>query len=92
MRSGYERMKMKKKLRIAFGVAIGKLRSRRKWSQEHLGFEADLSRAYISLLELGKRSPTLNTMYDLATAFDIEVDELVKLALLELENHDHRSP
>ncbi len=92
MRAGYERMKKKKELRIAFGVALEKLRTNRKWSQEHLGFEADLSRAYISLLELGKRSPTLNTMYDLATAFDLEVDALVKLALRELDNHDHRSP
>lgn len=85
-------MKKTKELRKAFGVALEKLRTSRKWSQEHLGFEADLSRAYISLLELGKRSPTLNTMYDLATAFDLEVDELARLALLEMKQHDNRGP
>ncbi len=84
-------MKYKRNLGKAFGLAIVKLRSGKHWSQETLGFEADLSRAYISLLELGKRSPTLNTMFVLATAFGIELDVLVKLTLREL-NNDNRCP
>jgi DNA-binding XRE family transcriptional regulator len=51
-----------KKHNQAFGKVICKLRHEKKYSQEFLGFEADLTRAYISLLERGLRSPTLDTM------------------------------
>ncbi len=53
---------MIKKHNKAFGNVLRKLRHEKKLSQEFLSFEADLTRAYISLLERGLRSPTLDTM------------------------------
>ena len=45
-------------------------------SQETLAFEAGLDRTYISLLELGRRSPTLDTMFSIAHALNISLTEL----------------
>ncbi|WP_226034339.1 helix-turn-helix domain-containing protein [Aquitalea palustris] len=61
----------------AFGVALRDLRKQRGLSQEALGFEADLTRNYISLLELGDRSPTLDTMVALCRALEISLAHLV---------------
>ncbi|HEK1520075.1 TPA: helix-turn-helix transcriptional regulator, partial [Pseudomonas aeruginosa] len=44
----------------AFGRALRQLRKRRNMTQEILGFEAGLDRTYISVLERGERSPTLD--------------------------------
>lgn len=60
----------------AFGKALRELRIEKRWSQEHLGFEAELTRAYISLLERGLRSPTLDTLISLCGAFGITLSAL----------------
>lgn len=60
----------------AFGLVLRELRNGRHWSQEHLGFEAELTRAYISLLERGLRSPTLDTLISLCGAFGITLSAL----------------
>ena len=55
-------------------------------SQEALAFDAGLDRTYISLLELCRRSPTLDTLVALCAALDVSLVELVKAieaALLE---------
>ena len=62
--------------RKAFGVALAKLRIERRWSQEFLSFEAELTRTYISLLERGLRSPTLDTIMSLCRALDISLLQL----------------
>lgn len=60
----------------AFGIVLRQLRNENKWSQEHLGFEAELTRAYISLLERGLRSPTLDTLISLCGALGITLSAL----------------
>ncbi len=72
------------KLNIAFGKALQRLRRKRGWTQEFLSFESNLTRNYISLLERGERSPTLNTIASLAEALDVGVDEFIKMTLEEL--------
>jgi transcriptional regulator with XRE-family HTH domain len=52
----------------AFGQVIQEIRRQRGLSQEQLGFESGLHRTYVSLLERGKRSPTLPTLLQLAAA------------------------
>lgn len=68
----------------AFGNTLQKLRHEKAWSQEYLGFESDLSRAYISLLERGRRSPTLDTIMVLCAALQISLVDLTKLVQDEL--------
>ncbi|CAN7779973.1 helix-turn-helix transcriptional regulator [Cupriavidus necator] len=72
------------KLNAAFGKALAKLRRERGWTQEFLSFECNLTRNYISLLERGERSPTLNTIASLAEALKVGEEELVKMTLEEL--------
>ena len=48
-------------------------------SQEELGFQADLQRKYISLLELGQQQPTLTSIYKLSTALNIRPGRLLDL-------------
>jgi len=67
-----------------FGNILKDLRKAKKWSQEQLALEADLDRTYISLLERGKNSPTLNTLFLLATALGITTSEIIKKLEQEL--------
>ena len=63
--------------RQAFGAALREQRKIRNLSQEALAFESGLDRTYISLIELGQRSPTLDTMQKIARALEIEISVLV---------------
>ncbi|MCA7889714.1 helix-turn-helix domain-containing protein [Burkholderia contaminans] len=60
----------------SFARALRALRKERRISQEALAFDAGLDRTYISLLELGRRSPTLETMLAIAHALGISLTEL----------------
>jgi len=75
---------MIKKHNKAFGIVLRKLREKSRFSQETLGFEADLTRAYISLLERGKRSPTLDTIIALCVPLSISPAEMMMLVEQEL--------
>ena len=59
----------------AFGQVLRELRKTRKVTQDSLAFSAGLDRTYISLLELGQRSPTLDTMLALCDALHISFSE-----------------
>lgn len=74
------------KINVAFGRILARLRKERGWTQEFLGFECDLTRNYISLLERGERSPTLNTIASLAGALTVREDELIRMTLEELHS------
>ncbi len=67
----------------AFGMVLKKLRLERGLSQEQLGMRSNLDRTYISLLELGKRQPSLPTMIALARSLSLALAELT--ALFEAE-------
>jgi transcriptional regulator with XRE-family HTH domain len=69
------------KVSIAFGKVLRELRLNKGLSQEQLGFEADLRRTYVSILELGQQQPSLTTLLKLAKALNIKASQL--MALLE---------
>jgi len=52
----------------AFGRVLKHLREEKGLSQEELAFESGLHRTYISLIERGKRSPSLRTVERIALA------------------------
>ena len=62
----------------AFGQALRSLRTRRKWSQTDLALRADVDRNYISLIELGRNSPSIRMVYRLCDALDVMPSELLK--------------
>ncbi len=68
----------------AFGLAVRKLRIAKDLTQEELGFESGLTRAYISSIELDQKLPSITTIAKLAKAFDLSLSELMKLVDVEL--------
>ena len=68
----------------AFGLAIRKLRVAKGLTQEELGFESELTRAYISSIELDQKLPSIATIAKLANAFGISMAELMELTENEL--------
>lgn len=67
-------------IEIAFGKVLRELRTQKKMSQEALGFETDLSRNYISLLEKGEKSPGLRTIFKISQALKVDLSALLFLA------------
>ena len=63
---------------VAFGKVLRELRQEAGLTQEQLGFEADLRRTYVSILELGQQQPSLTTIFKVAQALHIPAHELVR--------------
>ena len=61
-----------------FGEVLAALRVERGLSQEELASEAGLHRTFISLMELGKRQPTLTTVFELAAALGVRPSLLIR--------------
>ena len=64
-------------LQKAFGKALRVLRDKKGISQEALALESDLDRTFVSLLERGKRQPTLGTLFKLAHTLDCSPSDMV---------------
>jgi transcriptional regulator with XRE-family HTH domain len=75
-----QRLSIRKKSSIEelFGNVLKQLRSDKGLSQEELGFESGYHRTYISMLERGKKSPSLKTIFQLAKALEIEPSEIME--------------
>lgn len=69
---------------VAFGRVLRQLRLEAGLTQEQLGFEADLRRTYISVLELGQQQPTLTTILKLAKGLGRPAQEIIGLVEAEL--------
>lgn len=63
----------------AFGEVIRRLRKDRGWTQEQLGFEADIRRTFVSELEIGNQQPSITTIFKIAKALKIKPSELIEL-------------
>jgi transcriptional regulator with XRE-family HTH domain len=70
----------------AFGAVLSRLRRSRGLSQESLALDSGLSRNYVSLMERGMRSPTLDTLIVLSSTLEIRLDGLARLILIELSS------
>ena len=62
----------------AFGIVLKKYRVEESISQEELAFESGLDRTYISLLERGKRKPTINTLFALSKALNVSPHQMIQ--------------
>ena len=60
------------KLDGAFGKALKSRRCSSNLSQEQLGLKSGLSRPYISELEMGKKDPSLFTIFKLSDALKVK--------------------
>ena len=71
-------------LTLAFGVVLRRLRRGVGLTQEQLGFEADIRRTFVSLLELGQQQPTLTTVFKLSKALKTPPSVFMKMVEDEL--------
>jgi len=65
------------KLDHAFGKSLRKRRLAKLLTQENLALESNLSRAYISDIEMGKKDPSLFTIFKLANALRLKPSVLI---------------
>lgn len=69
---------MANKLETEFGVIIREYRSKANISQDDLAEAANVHRTYISQIERGLKSPSLNVIFKLAHALKIPPHEIIK--------------
>ena len=60
------------------GTELRKAREAAGLSQEKLGFKADVHRTYVSMLERGKASPTVDTLFRLCRAMRIRASDFIR--------------
>jgi transcriptional regulator with XRE-family HTH domain len=65
-------------MRMVVGLNVQRVRRERNFSQEELSFRSGFSRAYLSGLEAGKRNPTIMSLWKLAVALDVTLEDLVR--------------
>jgi transcriptional regulator with XRE-family HTH domain len=63
-----------------FGEVVREVRNRRGLSQEKLAELADLDRTFVSMIERGKRHPTLETAKSLAKALGVPLSTMIASA------------
>ena len=66
---------------IAVGNAIAKFREQKGISQEVLSGLSDIGRTHLSAIERGERKPTLETLYRISQALDVNMSDI----MLEIE-------
>ena len=69
--------------RELLGGRIKELRKVRGLTQEQLAEQVDLATRYISLIEVGRSSPSLVTMENIARALGVEIKDLFEFAHLQ---------
>jgi transcriptional regulator with XRE-family HTH domain len=62
----------------ALGEVIRELRQRRGLSQEELSFACHRHRTYVSLIERGKNSPSMRTLWLIAEALEVRPSEVIR--------------
>ena len=69
---------MAKDLEHVFGDVIRELRQERGISQEALSLSCGRHRTYISLIERGRYSPTIKTLWLLAAGLEVSPSEIIQ--------------
>jgi transcriptional regulator with XRE-family HTH domain len=62
----------------AFGLTLRRIRLNRGLSQQALADKSGYHRTYIGLLEGGHKSPSLRTIFNVATTLQVKPSEIVK--------------
>lgn len=77
---------------ILVGKAISKVRQSKGITQEVLSGLADIGRTHLSAIERGARKPTLETLWRIAFALNMQPSELVSKIEQEINNDCHTAP
>lgn len=63
--------------RLLVGQNVRRLRLAADLSQEAVAERMGVDRAYVSALELGKRNPTIITIWQIAEALEVHITDIV---------------
>ena len=63
---------------MSLGDELRKARMAAGLTQEELAFKADISRNYVSLLELNQKSPTVDVWLRICDALDVSAAGMIK--------------
>ena len=66
----------------AFAMEVKARRGELGISQEELAHRADVNRTFVAKVELAQNQPSLTVLYKLSTGLELELPELIRLALL----------
>lgn len=64
-------------IRVLFGLRLRQIRREQNLSQGQLAKKVDATRQYISMLERGENSPTLDMIFDLAGGLEVHPSEFL---------------
>ena len=67
------------------GLVIRKEREKRNQTQEVFSGFATLTRSHLAMIERGQKSPNVETLAKIASALDIPLSELFRLAENEMD-------
>ena len=73
-------MKKEQTISERFGQVIKAVRERQGISQEKLAELAEIDRTYVSMIERGKRQPTLEVASRVAGALSMRLSEIIRRA------------
>ena len=59
-----------------FGKRLRGLREEKDLAQDKLAMKAGLNPSYVGFIERAQRNPTLETISNLASALDVDIEEL----------------
>ncbi len=65
--------------RKAFGIVISRLRTEKEMSQENLSAFAGIARSHLTMLENGKKTARLDTVFNIANALGIKPSVLIQM-------------
>ena len=63
---------------VIVGEVIALFRKEKKISQDVLSGLADIGRTHLSAIERGERKPTLETLYRISCALEVNMSDIVK--------------
>lgn len=67
-----------KKLRTVIGSNIAKYRKKAGMTQESFAAELDTDRVTVAYAEIGKRTPKVSTLYQMAEVLGVDIQDLFK--------------
>lgn len=76
---------------IIVGEVIAKFRNKKGITQEVLSGLSDIGRTHLSAIERGERKPTLETLYRISCALDVNMSDII-IAIEEEINKKENNP
>ena len=61
------------------GQVIGRLRVQQSLSQEELAKKAGIARSHLAMIENGKKSASVETLWSIAQALEMRLSEFIRL-------------